>query len=274
MLLMLTKRPPARPSPPAPSNSLERALAILEKIAARPGGLTNKQISEELGIATSTCSYILGRLEREGYLARTAATGRYEIGLKVLAIARGALRQVNFGKVAESVLRRLSSETGLETLIGVLDQERLMVVTRVPSDELPDADVDTGTEFPAHAMSTGKMLLAHLPVEEVEALIAEKGLAKLTSKTISSKDQLFAELAQVRARGYSIAEEEFRLGMRSIAVPIVDSRRAVRSALTATGRTKQPFWPKLPAVLAALKAAAREISRSMTHFAVDGLIRR
>jgi IclR family transcriptional regulator, pca regulon regulatory protein len=271
---MLTQRPPPRLVPPAPSNSLERALAILEKIAARPGGLTNKQISEELGIATSTCSYILGRLEREGYLARAAATGRYEIGLKVLAIARGALRQVNFGKMAESVLQRLSTETGLETLIGVLDHERLMVVRRVASDELPEADVDTGTEFPAHAMATGKVLLAHLPVEAVEALVAEKGLAKLTSKTISSADQLFAELAQVRTRGYSLADEEFQLGMRSIAVPIVDSGRAVRAALAVIGSTKQPIWREQSAVLEALKAAAREIARSMSQFAIDGPARR
>jgi IclR family acetate operon transcriptional repressor len=249
-------------------------LAILERIAGRPGGLSNKQISEELHIATSSCSYILNRLEREGYLARSPVTGRYEIGLKVLAIARGALRQVNFGKVAESVLQRLSNETGLEALIGVLDQERLMVVSRIASEELPEADVDTGTEFPAHAMATGKVLLAHLPLEEVTALIREKGLAKLTPKTIVSTDELLAELDLVRTRGYSTADEEFSLGMRSIAVPIVDSGRAVRAALAAIGTTKQPVWRDLPAVLGALKAAAREISRSMANIAGDRLVRR
>jgi DNA-binding IclR family transcriptional regulator len=270
----LAKRPQPRPSPPAPSNSLERALTILERIAGRAGGLTNKQISEELKIATSSSSYILNRLEREGYLARSPATGRYEIGLKVLAIARGALRQVNFGRVAESVLQRLSSETGLDALIGVLDQERLMVVSRVPSEEFPEADVDTGTEFPAHAMATGKVLLAHLPLEEVATLVKEKGLVKLTPKTIISPDELFAELDLVRTRGYSISDEEYTLGMRSMAVPIVDSGRAVRAALAAIGSTKQPIWREMHAVLGTLKAAAREISRSMSHIAVDRLIRR
>ena len=242
-------------------------------IAGRAGGLTNKQISEELRIATSSCSYILNRLEREGFLSRSTATGRYEIGLKVLAIARGALRQVNFGKAAESVLQRLSSETGLDALIGVLDQERLMVVSRVPSEELPAADVGTGTEFPAHAMATGKVLLAHLPLEDVAALIKEKGLVRLTSKTIVSTDELFAELNLVRTRGYSISDEEYELGIRSIAVPIVDSGRAVRAALAAIGSTKQPIWREMPAVLETVKAAAREISRSMKNIAVDRLTR-
>src|SRR5580658_3760690 len=59
-----------------PSNSLERGLRILEMIGSSKSGLSNKEISEELRIATSSCSYVLGRLEREGYLARNAATGR------------------------------------------------------------------------------------------------------------------------------------------------------------------------------------------------------
>src|SRR6266567_7133542 len=77
---------------------------------------------------------------------------------------RGAA-SVNFGRVAQPVLQRLSSETGLDTLIGVLDQERLLVVSRVSGEEFKEADVDTGTEFPAHATATGQMLLAHLPFE-------------------------------------------------------------------------------------------------------------
>src|SRR6202021_1502180 len=97
-----------------PSNSLERGLRILEMIASSKSGLSNKQISEELGIATSSCSYVLGRLEREGYLSRNAATGRYQVGLKVLAISRGVLRHMNFREVAEPVLQRLRDDTGLD----------------------------------------------------------------------------------------------------------------------------------------------------------------
>ena len=81
-------KPPVA-SNPVPSNSLERGLKILEMIGSSKNGLSNREISEELHIATSSCSYVLGRLEREGYLERNAATGRYQIGLKVLAISRG-----------------------------------------------------------------------------------------------------------------------------------------------------------------------------------------
>lgn len=252
-----------------PANSLERAMVILERIARRPGGLTNKQLSEELGIATSTCSYILSRLEGQGYLARNSTTARYEIGLKVLAIARGVLRQVDFGKVADPVLHRLSGETGLDAIVGVLDQERLLVVNRVSSSDFAGADVDTGTEFPATATAAGKVLLAHLPPEEVIALMDGKYLEKYTYSTIVSRDELLSELGVVMKQGYAVSDEEFRLGMRALAVPIVDSGRSVRAALAVAGSTKQAAWRELTAVVATAKSAAREISRLMNNTAAD-----
>ena len=87
-------------------------MLILELVSQQPDGLSNKQISEKLGIATSSCSYVLGKLEQDGYLVRNSKTGQYEIGLKVVAIARGALRNLKFRKFAAPVLQHLATETG------------------------------------------------------------------------------------------------------------------------------------------------------------------
>jgi IclR family transcriptional regulator, KDG regulon repressor len=260
--LDLTVRRLVKPPKTSPSNSLERALIVLDRIARKPGGLSNKQISEELGIATSSCSYVLSRLEREGYLARNAATGRYEIGLKVLSIAQGALRQMDFRKVAGPVLRQLAADTGLDVVMGVLDQEKLVIVSRVATSEFREVDVDTGTEFPAHATAIGKILLAHLPKEELQSLIQKNGLAQVTEKTITRADRLMAELEAVRERGYSTCEEEHTLGLRSVGAPIVDPWGGIPAALAAAGGLKDPMWEKgMPEVAGIVKAAAREISR-------------
>ena len=74
--------------------SLDRALAILESAAQKPGGLTNAVIHRRLTIPTSSCSYILNRLEKAGYLRRSAFTRKYEMGLKILTLAHGALRDM------------------------------------------------------------------------------------------------------------------------------------------------------------------------------------
>src|ERR1039458_5523698 len=103
-----------------PTNSLERALAILELVAYQPGGLANADISARMQVATSTASYILGRLERHGFLHRQPETGRYEVGTKVVALAHGALRDMGLRRMAEPVLRSLASETNASSFIGVL----------------------------------------------------------------------------------------------------------------------------------------------------------
>src|SRR5579875_3233643 len=88
-----------------PSNSLERALKILDMNGHSPSGLTNKEISQLLQIATSSASYILQRLEREGYVRRQP-NGRYEIGMLVLSLASGVLRVLGFHHSAAPVQHR------------------------------------------------------------------------------------------------------------------------------------------------------------------------
>jgi IclR family acetate operon transcriptional repressor len=243
------------------TNSLERALDLLDMIGRAPDGMTNAQISRQLGIATSSCSYILSRLENMAYVARSAETGRYEIGLKVLAIARGALRRMKFRKVAAPALQKLSTDTGLDGVIGVLDQDRLMVINRISSVELSNADVDTGTQFPAHATALGKVLLAHRPEENTLSLIQKKGLARFTPNTIVSPSDFLDQLNLVRKQGYSIADEEHTPGLRSIGAPIVDSEGLVRAAVAVVGTTKHEIWRDMADVVAQVKSAAREISR-------------
>jgi DNA-binding IclR family transcriptional regulator len=244
-----------------PSNSLERGLRMIEMIASSKNGLSNKEISEELCIATSSCSYVLGRLEREGYLSRNAATGRYQLGLKVLAISRGVLRHMHFREVAEPVLQRLRDDTGLEGVVGVLDQNRVMVINRVPNGEFPRADVDTGTVYSAHSTAIGKVLLARVPKERILDLIAEYGLVRHTQNTIASGTELLVELDRIRKSGYAVSNEEQRLGLRSVAAPIIDSQRAVRAGVAAVGSTNHPVWRDMAMITERVKTAAREISR-------------
>jgi len=257
--LARTSRIPQRTA--IPTNSLERALVVLELVAANRRGLTNKDLSSALGIATSTCSYILERLERNCFLLRNLETGRYSIGLKAIAIARGALRPLDFHKAAEPVLRQLSENTGLETVVGMLDQGQLLILSRISNGKFPRADVDTGTEFPPHTTAIGKILLAHLPAEEVSRLIERNGLPARTSRSITSKTKLMDELNAVRERGYSISDEEHEVGLRSVGVPLLDRGGGIDAALAAIGTVDDMVWNQnLQVTVDLLREAAREIA--------------
>ena len=239
------------------STSLIRALAILELIAHKPGGFSNGEISRRLKIATSSTSYILARLEREGYIKRTRGRGRYEIGLKVVALAHGALREMGLRKAAEPILHRLAAETRCSALIGVLERALVMIVDKVEQPTLTRWDMDIGVRFPAHTTALGKVLLANLPHSELTELFEQPTVTRSLQSTPTSMSRLLPELAAVKQRGYAISDGELFIGVWAVSAPIFDSMGVVRAAVSATG-TAGP--QKAEDLIPFIVRSAREIS--------------
>jgi DNA-binding IclR family transcriptional regulator len=267
-----------------PTNSLDRALAILEMLEQTPGGLRNTEISQQMRIPKSTCSYIMMRLEKRGYLLRDDPSGRYRIGLTPVALAHGALREIGVRSIAEPALYKLAGETGLSAGIGVLERGRVLIIDRVEGSEfVRDAvqtasdlparwaaesrkyrlreERDIGRELPAHSTALGKVLLAYLPRPQVLSLVAQHSLTRFTRKTITSKARLFRELDLVRRQGYAMADEEHRAGLRSLAAPIYSATGEVSAGVALNGGLAEAAWADPAELIDRVKAAGREISR-------------
>ena len=240
------------------TNSLERALAILEYVAHKSGGVSNAEISTHFKVATSTTCYILSRLEREGYLRRDPENGRYEMGLKVVALSHGALRDMGLRRIAEPILHRLSAETRFSALIGILERGRVMIVDKVEKPDLARIDMDIGVRYPAHSTAIGKVLLAYLPKDQLSILFDHYRLAKTSPRTIDSKGRLLAELEAARKQGYASSDGELFLGIRAVAAPIFDAMGGVPAAVSITGVTVSVEDSH---IISSVKMAAREISR-------------
>jgi IclR family KDG regulon transcriptional repressor len=262
---------------PDVTNSLERALAILEAIEQSSAGMTNAEISRKLDIATSTCSYIAVRLERTGYLRRDPENRKYLIGLKTVSLAYGALRQLGFRSMTEPVLYRIAGETGLSAGIGVLQQTHVLLVDRVESPRVVNEaasrsplrgrsrdERDIGRELPLHSTALGKILLAHLPETQFRRLLSGLSLTRSTPKTIVSKPRLLADLEAVRKRRYAMAEEEQYIGVRALSAPIFDHGGQVRAALSLNGSVADPAWEDVGGLVKLIEIAAREISKRAT----------
>jgi len=254
-----------------PTNSLERALLLLDLVEKTPGGVRNAEISRQLHIPRSSCSWILARLTRQGYLTHDADSGRYKIGLKTVALARGALRELGFRSGAEPVLYRVASETGLAAGIGVWEAGQVLLVDRVEAPELarqtllqqrPRDQRDVGRELPAHTTALGKTLLAWLPKQEIEKYLDEHELTRLTTKTIVTRDAMLAELRKIRQRGYAIADGEHDPALRAISAPIFDFTETAQAAISLNGDMTASVWRDPRRLIDLLLAAAREISRS------------
>jgi IclR family KDG regulon transcriptional repressor len=254
---------------PTPTNSLERAMLLLELIEKTPGGLRHAEISRQLQIPRSSCSWILARLERQGYLMQDDDTGRYRIGLKTVALAHGALRELGFRSGAEPVLYRVASETGLAAGVGVLEAGHVLLVDRVEPPELPGQSLvrerprdqrDIGRELPAHSTALGKVLLANLPRPELLIYLDDAALTRRTAKTIVSREKLLLELRKIRQRGYALADGEHDPGVRALSAPIFDFTGNVRAAISLNGSPAAPIWKDPKKLVVLVTAAAREIS--------------
>jgi IclR family transcriptional regulator, KDG regulon repressor len=247
----------------APSNSFERAFVVLELVSKCPGGLTNAELARRLNVASSSCSYILSRLEKFGYLKRDDETGRYEIGLQVLSLAHSVLRDIGLREAADPVLYRLMTETGLSSLIAVLGRGRALLVEKVEGPELTlqKLDIDVGAKLPIHATAVGKVFLAYLPEAERLRIIRQYGLKRLSPRTHVSEERLMRELEQVRYQGFAVNDEENFTGFRAVAAPVRNSSGELCAGISVAGRTCQSAWDVFPSITAAVRAAARDISK-------------
>jgi DNA-binding IclR family transcriptional regulator len=268
---------------PEATNSLERALAVLEVIAQTPGGLRNSDISRRVRIPKSTCTYILARLEQKGYLTKNSGTARYRIGLTPVALAHGALREVGVRTIAEPALYRLATATGLSAGIGILERGYVLIIDRVEGhdfvrDVVQSADRfspsknrqpphypvredrDIGRELPPHCTAIGKVLMAWLPRPALLELLEQRGLPGQTRKTITSKSRLFQELELVRKQGYATADGEYSSGLRSVAAPIQNAAGFVSAGVSLNGPAAEAAWNELAELVELVKSAARDIS--------------
>ncbi len=249
----------------SPSVAVERALAMLEAVAQEPDGLSNADISRKLQIPKSSASYILRTLETQGYLNRDEASGRYRVGLKVLSLSRGALSGIDVREVALPVMRHLMEKTSLTCHLAILDGPDAVYIEKVEPTGFIRMDTWVGRRMRVHATSVGKALVAHIPPERLEKILAERGMEKRTAKTITTLPKLMKELEKVRGQGYAVDDEENNMGARCLGAPVFNQHGAIEAAVGLSGTTQQVNAQTMPAIVEKLKDAARHISMQLGY---------
>lgn len=254
----------------SPATAVERALNILEAAAHRRDGLTNSEISRNLGIPKSSASYILRTLERRGYLRREPETGRYRLGLKILSLGGDAQANLDIADVALPFMRALVERIHMTVHLAVLDQGEAVYIEKVEAPGFFKVNTWVGRRMFLHSTSVGKCLLAWLPKHEVETLIKQQGLKKRTPKTITSVTKLLSDLEHVKLEGYAVDDEENSLGARCLGAPVSDVTGTVVAALGASGTLTQMDEASMPRITEAVKETARRISRQLQRSGAAG----
>ena len=156
---------------------IARAAEILRLLQAHPGGLSQGEIGERLGMARSTVSRILNALDDEGLVASRMARGRYRLGPEIARMA-GTVR-LSVVMDVHPFMEELSRELEETVDLSILDGDRATFVDQVVSPHRLRAISAVGESFPLHCSANGKALLANLPPEQ-QARAVPSRLARLT----------------------------------------------------------------------------------------------
>jgi DNA-binding IclR family transcriptional regulator len=251
--------------PGARHRAANRVVDILELVARSREGLALREVSAELEAPKSSLLPLLRALTARGYLDQTRA-GEYRLGSRALALGHGAAAQRALPEVARAALVELMRRTGETVFLGTLagDRQSVVYIDKVESDQIIRYAAGVGDHRPLHATSSGKAILAFLPLEERDAILKALPLARHTERTVTSLPALRTALDEIRRAGVCVSLDEMVRGACGVAAPIVDRLGRVAGVCTVAGPTDR-VRPQLRTLVAEVKRTARTISGLLGH---------
>lgn len=211
--------------------ALAKGLRVLTQFSEHEPALRMADISERTGIPMPTLFRLVATLEDEGYLERTR-DGAYRPDTRVLALGFAALHGSDLVQLAKGPLQSLADATKETVNLGTLTGDRVLYLVRLRNAELVTANIQVGSTLPAAYSSMGKLLLAHLDDEQFASVITSQSFTDGAGPhAVRSKTTLLEQLAQIRARGYAVQDQEVAYGLRSIAGPVRDRTGNVVAAI-------------------------------------------
>jgi IclR family pca regulon transcriptional regulator len=210
-------------------DSLTKGLALLRLYASGVDRLTMQDVAEQLDVTRAAARRLLLTLAHNGYLAQDGR--QFVLTPKVMDLGYAYFASMNLPQLARPYLQALCAEAGESCSIGMLDRESVVLVAREEPNQLLRVDMAIGRRMPAYAHSLGRVLLAGLSDEALDAYLAQAELTKLTPFTISSRPALARKLRAVQGDGFCTLISELVDGFAGISVPLHDQTDKVVAGL-------------------------------------------
>ncbi len=251
------------------TQSIERAIQLLRLFDDENPSWTHQGLIEETGLKKTTIFRMLTALKNEGFLDHHQSTGTWNLGSELIMFGGRAMRQNRFREVAREYMHKVSRLTGESVTLDVLwiDEEMVpysMVIDESIGRHLLGLTQYIGTRLPAHATSTGKVLLAF----QKDETLAELNLAEpkvLTDDTLDTQKKILDDLEIIRSNRYGTTMHELEIGIAGIAAPIFDLNDEVIAAISVAGPTSRLLKEKLQSYAPILLDAAEDISARIGH---------
>ena len=246
------------------SSSL-KALSVLEALVRAAGPATLTELMQATGLPKPSLHRTLALFEDAGYVQREPAGRAYAVGPRLAAFGLEILRNDTVASLRRAILRQLVADLGETCNLSMLRKGEVVYLDRVEADWPLRLHLPVGSTVPPHCSASGKLLLALLPPEERDALVAELPLPRFTEHTITDRALLAKELDRVVATGYSVDDEEYVTGVACVAVPVRLQGGEVIAAVAVHGATARLPLPRAIELAPRLHEAANRIAATFEN---------
>ena len=239
--------------------SLARGLAVIQAFSQRRHHLTISQVSTTTGLSRAAVRRCLYTLAKLGF-AGSDDNRHFFLRPRILALGHSYISSMPLATAAQPVLEHISHLLHESCSIATLDGVDIVYITRANVTRIMSIDLGVGSRLPAFCTSMGRAILANLPPEELETVLARVEFKRYTERTITNPAKLTQALRQIRRDGYSIIDQELEHGLRSMAVPIQNPSGKVVAALNIGAHAQRVSIQEMQTkFLPHLRAAAQEL---------------
>jgi DNA-binding IclR family transcriptional regulator len=241
---------------PAGAQTVTRAFAVLGCFRDSPRDLGASDIARLLDLSTSTVHRLAQTLVEVGFLEQDAVSSRYRLGGTLTEYGQLVYRQRRV-HLAEPELHRLARKTRHVAALAIRRRTDAVLITQA-SVGVPQHDV-LGVTLPLHASAMGKVLLAWSPGVDLRSL----DLSPRTERTLTTVDDLRAELDRVRTVGYAVNDQELEPGIRTVSVPVFQESGDAPFALAVRGPSDRITEDRIPVLADQATASAVRIREAL-----------
>ena len=246
---------------------ISKVVSLLDAFGPGTPELSLAELARITGLPVSTTYRLASELVSWGGLERAPGGTGYRVGVRLWELGALAARTTGVRDVALPFMRDLHEATHLDVQLAVLDGHQALSVETIADRASGAGRSLRAARLPLHATGVGKVLLAHASDQLLPDLVAT-GLRRYTPHTVVDPGQLRRGLADVRRTGLAYAQEEMRLGSRSVAAPVVDGAGTVVAAIAVLTRTGRRDVRRLgPAVRTAAISTSRSLQERSTQTA-------
>jgi IclR family pca regulon transcriptional regulator len=240
--------------------SLARGLIVIQAFTQQSPQRSISQLSITTGLSRAAVRRCLYTLTKLGF-AGAEDGSRYSLRPRMLTLSHTYTTSNTLSSAAQPILERMSATLRESFSVATLDGEDIVYIARTQVNRVMAVDLHIGSRLPAYCTSMGRILLAYLPAEQLEQYLAKVNLVPHTTRTITSVEKLRLALRNIRRNGYAICDQEYEVGLRSIAVPVYSSSGRVVATLNLSGNAPRLSVLEMQSrFLTPLRNAASELS--------------